>query len=94
MLLFHRRVDSSDKDKPDRPVWPPSRSYLVFVGGNYEQKKDIKPKPVRPRLSARRRANPFIDTEAGVYWDASADEETDDENDDLDGFTIADDVEY
>ena len=38
--------------------------------------------------------NPFIDAEAGVDKDASNDEETDDENDDLDGFIVADDVEF
>ena len=37
--------------------------------------------------------NPFIDAEAGVDGDASNDEGSDDENDDLDGFIVADDIE-
>ena len=43
----------------------------------------------RYRRAARR--NPFIETEAGVDGDASADEDEDDA-DDLDGFIVADDV--
>ena len=42
----------------------------------------------------RRRANPFIDAEAGVNGDASGDEGSDFENDYLDGFIVADDVEF
>lgn len=48
--------------------------------------------PIRRRRAARRRVNPFIDAEAGVDGDASADE--DDESDaDLDGFIVGDDVD-
>ena len=36
--------------------------------------------------------NPFIDAEAGVDGDASNDEESDEENDYLDGFIVADDI--
>ena len=75
-------------------MWPPRRPHLEFDDGNYEQEEDTEPQPVRCRKNARRRANPFIDTEAGVDGNASGDENTDDENDDLDGFIIADDVEY
>ena len=67
---------------------------MEFDDGDYEQEYDTEPQPVRRRKSARRRANPFIDTEAGVDGEASGDEQTDDENDDLDGFIVADDVEY
>ena len=42
----------------------------------------------------RRRTNLFIEVEAGVNGDASGDEETEDENDDLDGFIIADEVKF
>ena len=91
---FRRRVDSFDEDEPERPVWPPRRPHLKFEDGYYEQEDDIEPQPVRRRNSARRRANPFIDTEAGVDGEASGDEQTDDENDDLDGYIVADDVEY
>ena len=91
---FRRRVDSFGEDEPERPVWPPRRPHLVFEDGNYEQQEDTKPEPVRPRKSARRRAIPFMDNEARVDGYARADEGTDDENDDLDGFKVADDVEY
>ena len=75
-------------------MWPPCRPHLEFDDGDYEQEEDTEPQPVRRRKSARRRANPFIDTEAGVDGDASCDEQTDDEIDDLDGFIVADNVEY
>ena len=41
-------------------------------------------KPPRRRKRAKRRVNLFIDAKAGVDKDASGDEETDDENNDLD----------
>ena len=87
-------MDSSDEVEPERPVWPPCRPHLEFDDCDYEQEEDTEPQPVRRRTNARRRANPFIDTEAGVDGNASGDENTDDENDDLDGFIIADDLEY
>ena len=43
---------------------------------------------------ARRRVNPFIDAEAGVDGDACNDEGSEDENDDLDKFIVADDIEF
>ena len=91
---FRRRIDSSDEDEPVRPVLPLRRPHLAFEDGDYEQEKDTEPQPVRLRKTARRRVNPFIDVEAGVDGDASGDEVTDDKNDDLDGFIVADDVEY
>ena len=91
---FRRRVDSSDEEEPEPPVWPPSRPRLEFDVGDYEQEEDIEPEPPRRRKRARRRANPFIDFEAGVDGEATGDEGSDDENDDLDGFIVADDVEF
>ena len=91
---FRRRVNSSDEDEPERPVWPPRRPQMEFDDGDYEKEEGTKPQPVRCRKSARRRTNPFIDAEAGVDGDASGDEGTDKENDDLDGYIVADDVEY
>ena len=91
---FRRRVDSSDEDELERPVWPPRRSHLEFDDGDYEQEEDTEPQPVRRRKNERRRANPLIDTEARVDVKESGDEQTDDENDDLDGFIVEDDVEY
>ena len=75
-------------------MWLPRRPHLEFDDGDYEQEKDTEPQPVRHRKSARHRANPFINAKAGVYGDASGDEGTENENDDLDGVIIADDVEY
>ena len=90
---FRRRVDSSDEDEPERPVWPPRRPHFKFDDGDYKQEEDTEQEPPRRRNKARRRVNPFIDSEAGVDGDASNDEESDDENDDLDGFIVADDIE-
>ena len=87
-------MDSFDEEEPERPVWPPSRPHMKFDDVNYDQEEDTQPQPVKRRKNARRRANPFIDTEAGVNGNASGDEQTDDEDDDLDSFIEADNVEY
>ena len=58
-------------------MWPHRRPHLEFEDGDYEQEEDTEPQPVRRRKNARRRANPFIDTEAGVAGNASGDEQTD-----------------
>ena len=91
---FRRRINSSDEDEPVRPVWPPRRPHLELEDNDYEQESDTKPDPARRRKKARRRTNPFIDAEAGVDGDASGEEGTEDENDDLDSFIVADDVEF
>ena len=91
---FRRRVDSSDEEEPERPVWPPHRLRFEFDVGDYEQEEDTDPKAPRRWKRARRSANPFIDAEAGVDGEASGDEGSDDENDELDGFIVADDVEF
>ena len=74
-------------------MWPPCRPHLEFYDGDYEQEEDTEQEPPRRRKIARRRMNLFIDSEAGVDGDASNDEESDDENYDLDGFIVADDIE-
>ena len=66
---------------------------LKLEEADYEQ-KDTEPEPPRRRKKARRRVNPFIDAETGVDGDASNDEGTEDENDYLDGFIVADDVKF
>ena len=91
---FRRRIDSSDEDEPVRPVWPPRRPHLELEDSDYEQDCNSEPEPPRRRKKAIRRTNPFIDAEAGVDGDASGDEGTKDKNDDLDGFIIADDLEF
>ena len=79
--IFRRCVDLSDDNEPERPVSPPSRPQLEYDDGGYKQIERTKPHPVRRRKGARRRANPFIDTEPGVEGDTSNDEGTNDEND-------------
>ena len=74
-------------------MWPPLRPHLELENGDYEQESDSEPEPPRRRKKARRHTNPFIDTEACVDGDASGDEGTEDENDDLDCFIVADDLE-
>ena len=37
---FRRRVDSSDEEEHERPVWPPRRPHLEFDDGDYEQEED------------------------------------------------------
>ena len=64
-----------------------------FDDGDYEKQDDIEFKPVRHRKSARRRANSFIDAEPGMDGDASGYDRTDNENDDLDNFIVADDLD-
>ena len=91
---FRRRVNSSDQDEPERLVWPPCRPHLEFDDGDYEQEEDTEPKPPKQRQKARHRVNPFIDAEAPVNGHASNDEGTDDENDDLNGFIVDDDIEF
>ena len=91
---FRRRVDSFDEDKPERPLWPLRRPHLEFDDGDYEQEEDTETEPPRRIIKARRRVNPFIDAEAGVDRDASNDEGSEKENDDLDGFIVADDIEF
>ena len=75
-------------------MWPPRRPHLELEDGDYVQERDAEPDPQRFRKKAKRHTNPFIDAEAGVDGDASGDEGTEDENDDLDGFIVADDVEF
>ena len=77
-------------------MWPPRRPHLEFEEKDYEQKEEAEQKRLRRRKQVRRNANPFLDDEAGVDGDASDDELSVDENSDydLDGFIVADDVEY
>ena len=91
---FRRRIDLFDEDEPVRPVWPHRRPDLELEDGDYEQESDAESEPPRHRKKARCRTNSFIDAEAGVDGDASGDEGGDDEDDDLDGFIVADDLEF
>ena len=91
---FRLRMDSSDEDEPERPVWLPRRPHLEFENDDYEQDEDTEPEPPRRRNKARRCVNSLIDAEVGVDGDASNDVGSEDENDDLDGFIVADDCEF
>ena len=91
---FRRRVDSSDEDEFERPLWPPRCPHLEFDDGDYEQEENTEPELKRRKKTTRRQLNPFIDAEAGVAGDASNDKGSEDENDDLDGFIVADDIEF
>ena len=69
-------------------MWPPRRTRL-----DSEMEEEDEPRaPPQRRKKARRRANPFIETEAGVDDDASEDES--DGNNDLEDFIVPDDVEF
>ena len=91
---FRRRVDSSNEDEPEWPLWPPRCPHLELDDGDYVQEKNTEPEPSRRRKTARRRVNPFIDAEAGVDGNARNDEGSEDENDDLDGVIVADVIEF
>ena len=68
-------------------MWPPRRPR------SESEEEDAEP-PQRPqrRKKTRRRANPYIESEAGVEGDASDDES--DGNNDLADFIVPDYVEY
>ena len=91
---FCRRIDSSNVEKPERPVWPPRRLRMEFDEGDYEHEEVAKPEPPSQRKKVKRRVNPLIDAEAGVDGDASCNEGTNDENYNLDGFIVADDDDF
>ena len=91
---FRRFVDSSDEDEPVRPVWPQRRLHLEFDDGDYEQEDDTEPEPPKRRKIKRRRVNLFIDAKAGVDGDASKDKGSDDNNYDLYGFIVDDNIEF
>ena len=92
---FRRRIDSSDEEEPERLVWPPRQPRLELdEGDDDEQEEDAEPELPRHRKGSKRRVNPFIDATAGVDGDSSGDDGTDDDNVDLNGFIVADDVEF
>ena len=78
------RIDSSDEEVPEQPVWPLRRLRLEMVeeDNNLEQDKEINV-PKRQK-KATQRANMFIDHEAGVDGDTSEDEDIANENNDDD----------
>ena len=59
-----------------------------------QQESDAEPQPPRRLQKSRRHTNPFIDVEICVEGDAIGDDGTEDENDDLNGFIVANDVEF
>ena len=91
---FRHRVDSFDENTPERQVWPPHRPHMEFDDANYEQDDNVVPEPPTRYKRARHRPNLVIDTEDGVDGDASVDEGSDVETDDIDGFIVADDNKF
>ena len=73
-------------------MWQPRRPRKEFDNGDYEL-EDTKFEPPSRRKRVPLRVNPFIDAKTGLDKNASADGGTDDKNNDLDGFIVADDVE-
>ena len=67
---------------------------LNITTAYYEQKDDPKPKYPRRLKRAIRRANLFIDAEAHVDGDAKGDKKSDDENNGLNSFIVADVVKF
>ena len=75
-------------------MWPTRRLHLEFDDSEYKQVADAELEPPRPRKKARHRVNLFIYVEAGVDGDASNDKESDDENDDLERFIVAHNIDF
>ena len=46
---FRRRVNFSDEEEPERPIWPPRPPRLNFDVNDYEQKEDTEPEPSKFR---------------------------------------------
>ena len=67
---------------------------MEFDDNDYEQDVDVKPGPARRRKRTRRRANLFIDAEAGDDGHTSGDKRSDKEIDNLDRFIGTDNVKY
>ena len=85
-----RRIVYSSDEKDDLKPHPPPFGYRppLIDDSDFDDHWPARNPTVRNR---RTRDNPFIETEAGVDGDASADED-DDDGADLDGFIVADDV--
>ena len=75
-------------------MWQPRHQRLKLNKTNNKQDEKAKPEPLRRRKRSRRNVHPFIDSKACVEYDASGDEKTNDENNDLDGFIVAHDNEF
>ena len=64
-------MDSSDKEEPERPIWPHRRPHMEYDDGDYEQNEVVELEQPTRRKRALRRPNPIIDAEIGVDKDAS-----------------------
>ena len=93
---FCTRIDLSDDEEAERPARPPRRPRLEMVEEDNNLEQDNEINVPKCQKKATRRANMFIAHEAGVDGDASEDEDIANEksDDDLDGFIVADDVDY
>jgi hypothetical protein len=90
-----RFVYSSDEEDAPPPVWPPppaAAAVAAAAAAQPESSEDEAPvaEPRRKRRRSRR-PNPFIDAEAGVDGEASADEDDSDAKPTMGGFIVEDD---
>ena len=84
----NRPEESSDED--DDVIAPVSRRPRLDSDAEDETQPPVRTR----RRRARRAANPFIDSEAGVDGDASDESDESDGNDSINDFIVADDVEF
>ena len=85
-----RRIGYSSNEVNELPPRPPLFGYRPPLS-NDSDSDDHWPASNPTVINRRTRRNPFIEAEAGVDGDASADE-TDDDGADLDGIIVADNV--
>jgi len=87
-----RVVYSSDEEDAPPPVWPPPAAAAARHESDLESSEDeaVDAEP-RRRRHARRPTNPFIETEAGVDGEASADEDDLEADPTMGGFIVGDD---
>ena len=93
---FRGRIDSfkEKQEAPERLVWPPTKRIRLHASDMKESDGDTEPS-IRRKGQRRHRPCIFIDAEAAVDGDASGDEAADDnDDDDLNGFIVSDDVEF
>ena len=83
------RIVFSSDEEDDLPPSPPPFGYRPPLIDNSDYDDDWPARNLAQR-NPRTRRKPFIETEASVDGDASADED-DDDGADLDGFIVADD---
>ena len=84
-----RIVYSSDEEDAPPPVWPPLAAAAAAQSESSEDEAFVA--EPRRRRHARRSTNPFIESEAGVDGEASADEDDNEADPTMGGFIVGDD---